>query len=214
MARPFVTASRMIRQISEISAFPIAFPVGRTTILRTRRSVSGSSRLAWGKKALIWLHAVASGIATAPSQDVLSLQDLNELVPREFGELFLYFQDNVLIIAAFGLIPGKHPNARKSGQFMPILKIVPAVMLNKFIQALQVRQAHSCTDFRPFMELVLIYSTLSYPWKPKFFMRRIFEARSSLLVTMAAPESIEEFRSVEAKNFGGSAETTDHLPVM
>src|ERR1035441_227692 len=99
-----------------------------------------------GEERPIRLHAVAAGIKVAARQDFFGVQDLDELVPRNLGQLLLYLQDNVLIIAAFGFIPGEHPNARKSGQLTPILKVVPAVVRDKLIQALQARQAHGGTD--------------------------------------------------------------------
>ncbi len=50
--------------------------------------------------AAIGLHAVATGVKIAASQDIFSFEDLDNFIAADTGLRFVDFKDNVLIVAA------------------------------------------------------------------------------------------------------------------
>src|SRR2546428_11111679 len=85
---------------------------------------------------------MTAGIEIAARKNILGVKDFYKLISRQKCLTLINFQNNILKIVFFLFIVGHYGNSGDPRQFAPVLLIVTAVYLDKFIKAFHIGQSH------------------------------------------------------------------------
>src|SRR5437879_6458811 len=166
-----------------------------------------------GEKRPVGLHTMAAGMEIPPCKHILGSENLQQCITAESCLRFIYFKDDVLIVAPFCFIMSKKPDTRNLTQLFPIGVIVAAVDGDEVTDAFKRCQSHCRRDLAHLTVRADVDHVVESR-KTEVLHQPDLPRQLVVVGDDGAPfKGVEELRRMEAEYLGIS-EPSDHAPAV